>query len=226
MQLFSLILWIWWSLYCPIWDVTDNLPGVWWISAIRGWKIMSPSGGYPPDPPDEIWFVANERRTQLTQSMRWTLCPKECMLSLRLETALYALIGHKLDEIWRGGYPLEGFMIFQPWMRQISTRHPCLVLGLRLLLASFCIHYCWAKVCRVPIRDVTDIRWISGGYPPSWPRVLEAGAGKLWIPPADLIRFLANERRNIKSGPITVMFMRAENFSTYILYVYGKIIEL
>ena len=45
---------------------------------------------------------------------------------------------------------------------------------------------------------------------------------------ADLIRFLANELRNIKSGPITVMFTRGPRSFLHIILCmfYGKIIEL
>ena len=45
---------------------------------------------------------------------------------------------------------------------------------------------------------------------------------------ADLIRFLANELRNIKSGPITVMFTREPILLLHIILCmnYGKIIEL
>ena len=81
------------------------------------------------------------------------------------------------------------------------------------------IRYSRCSSNRASFKGIPGLENPSGGYPADIHRMRSA---------ADLIRFLANERRNSKSGPITTKFTREPTIFLHIILCmyYGKIIAL
>ena len=76
------------------------------------------SSGYPPD---EIRFVANERRAPFLANDRRAF--PRCSVHLIDWKRRSTLIGHisYLIRVISGGYPPEGLMIFRPWINSTSA---------------------------------------------------------------------------------------------------------